>query len=87
MMHNFCQIFYKIIEKHFTYDKTKKGNDHYHAYDLNDMKSFTERLNEMRKLFLEIVLNLKISLNQEKAIKNVIYHFIIFKKFKVWRSN
>lgn len=31
-----------IIEKHFTYDKTLAGNDHYHAMDKNDIKKFRE---------------------------------------------
>jgi N-acetylneuraminate synthase len=30
-----------VIEKHFTYDKTLKGNDHYHAMDLIDLERFT----------------------------------------------
>ena len=29
-----------IIEKHFTYDKTLQGNDHYHAFDKLDLKKF-----------------------------------------------
>jgi N-acetylneuraminate synthase len=29
-----------IIEKHFTFDKSLPGNDHYHAMDKNDLKSF-----------------------------------------------
>ena len=35
----------KIIEKHFTNDKTLPGNDHYHAMDINDLKKFNENLN------------------------------------------
>ena len=31
-----------IIEKHFTYDKSLPGNDHYHAMDINDLKRFIE---------------------------------------------
>lgn len=31
-----------IIEKHFTLDKTLKGNDHYHAMDPNDAKKILE---------------------------------------------
>ena len=27
-----------VIEKHFTYDKKKKGNDHYHSMDYEDLK-------------------------------------------------
>ena len=34
-----------IIEKHFTHDKTLKGNDHYHAMDKEDLKSFKNNLN------------------------------------------
>lgn len=30
----------KIIEKHFTFDKTLPGNDHYHAMDRDDLKLF-----------------------------------------------
>ena len=33
-----------IIEKHFTHDKTLKGNDHYHAMDKEDLKYFRENL-------------------------------------------
>jgi len=33
-----------IIEKHFTHDKTLKGNDHYHAMDKEDLKHFRENL-------------------------------------------
>jgi len=28
-----------VVEKHFTLDKTQKGNDHYHAYDEEDVRS------------------------------------------------
>ena len=33
-----------IIEKHFTHDKTLKGNDHYHAMDKEDLKLFRTNL-------------------------------------------
>lgn len=29
-----------VIEKHFTLDKTLKGNDHYHAMDLEDARNY-----------------------------------------------
>lgn len=29
-----------VLEKHFTHDKTLPGNDHYHAMDVTDLKSF-----------------------------------------------
>lgn len=34
----------KIIEKHFTDNKLKKGNDHYHSMDKNDLKIFFKNL-------------------------------------------
>lgn len=34
----------KILEKHFTFDKTLPGNDHYHAMDKNDLKCFRSNL-------------------------------------------
>lgn len=40
----------KVIEKHFTHDKTLPGNDHYHAMDVDDLRRFlaaVERLDAM----------------------------------------
>ena len=34
----------RIIEKHFTHDKTLPGNDHYHAMDKEDLKRFQARM-------------------------------------------
>jgi N-acetylneuraminate synthase len=39
-----------VIEKHFTDDKTKSGNDHYHAMDAADLSAFTARLALYRTL-------------------------------------
>ena len=36
-----------VIEKHFTYDKTLRGNDHYHAMDKNDLKRFIELIDKI----------------------------------------
>ena len=35
----------RVLEKHFTHDKSLPGNDHYHAMDKNDLRHFFERLN------------------------------------------
>ena len=40
----------KIIEKHFTDNKLKKGNDHYHSMDKNDLKIFFKNLKKIRNL-------------------------------------
>ena len=38
----------RVIEKHFTHDKTLPGNDHYHAMDVEDLRVFRRQLNFIR---------------------------------------
>ena len=40
----------KVIEKHFTLDKTLKGNDHYHSMDPTDLKKFIGHLKLLEKI-------------------------------------
>jgi N-acetylneuraminate synthase len=40
----------RIIEKHFTHDKSLPGNDHYHAMNCADLKRYYEHLNYIRDL-------------------------------------
>jgi len=40
----------RVIEKHFTHDKTLPGNDHYHAMDVRDLKRYQERLDQLFKI-------------------------------------
>ena len=42
-----------IIEKHFTFDKNLKGNDHYHSMDKKDLKLFNANLDALMKLLGE----------------------------------
>jgi N-acetylneuraminate synthase len=37
----------KVLEKHFTHDKTLPGNDHYHAMDFRDMQVFNNRMDAL----------------------------------------
>lgn len=39
-----------VIEKHFTFDKTLPGNDHYHSCDLNDLKLYQEKVLNLEKI-------------------------------------
>jgi sialic acid synthase SpsE len=39
-----------ILEKHFTYDKSLPGNDHYHAMDKEDLKLFRNNLDRIFEL-------------------------------------
>jgi len=41
----------EIIEKHYTYDKSLTGNDHYHSFDCEDLKKF---INWYNNFFLKI---------------------------------
>lgn len=37
----------RVIEKHFTHDKSLPGNDHYHAMDVGDLKRFLANVNRL----------------------------------------
>lgn len=52
----------KILEKHFTYDKSLPGNDHYHSMDKKDLKRFMERIEYLSKVLGEYE---KVPLQQE----------------------
>jgi N-acetylneuraminate synthase len=57
-----------ILEKHFTFDKSLPGNDHYHAMDKEDLKKFVKNIGNIHKTLgsYEVV-----ALETEaKAIKN-----------------
>lgn len=38
----------RVIEKHFTHDKTLPGNDHYHAMDKEDLKKIMQELDNIK---------------------------------------
>lgn len=40
----------RILEKHFTHDKTLPGNDHYHAMDVHELAAFTRQMAKIRTL-------------------------------------
>jgi len=40
----------RILEKHFTHEKTLPGNDHYHAMDKYDLEKFNSRLQSIQQL-------------------------------------
>ena len=43
----------KVIEKHFTFNKSLKGNDHYHSMDFKDLKTFVENLDLLERILGE----------------------------------
>lgn len=40
-----------VIEKHFTLDKSLPGNDHYHAMDPADLRTFLNQMERVRELY------------------------------------
>lgn len=40
----------RILEKHFTHDKTLPGNDHYHAMDRHDLSGFVKAMRRIRAM-------------------------------------
>lgn len=71
----------KIIEKHFTFDKKLKGNDHYHSMDIKDLRRFNKNLkrlqsvlgNQKEKKFLQ---------SEKKSRKNARRSIVVIKDLK-----
>jgi N-acetylneuraminate synthase len=40
----------RLLEKHFTFDKTRPGNDHYHAMDAADLRTAMAELRVLQAL-------------------------------------
>jgi N-acetylneuraminate synthase len=69
-----------ILEKHFTFDKSLPGNDHYHAMDKDDLKYFFK---DMERAFMLIGDFKKKPLrSEEEAIKNARRSLVAKKKIK-----
>jgi N-acetylneuraminate synthase len=67
-----------IIEKHFTYDKTLQGNDHYHAMDKEDLKLFRKNL----KMVFEILGEFKVkALEDEELARKNARRSLVAKRF------
>jgi len=58
----------RILEKHFTHDKSLPGNDHYHAMDKADLKRFW--LNMERALAIVGPLQIRSFASEEPARRN-----------------
>jgi len=69
----------KVIEKHFTFNKKKRGNDHYHSMDYKDLLIFTKRI----RLINTLLGNNKIKkpIPEEKKSRKNARRSIVVKKF------
>ena len=70
-----------IIEKHFTDDKTQKGNDHYHSMDVNDLKIFKRNVNYVREMMGNNLTKQPIA-NETISRENARRSIVINKKLK-----
>ena len=58
----------RVIEKHFTHDKSLQGNDHYHALDLEDLSALSRRLEQLDYLLGEAATFEDVVASQSAAI-------------------
>ncbi len=59
----------RVLEKHFTHDKSLQGNDHYHAMDVKDLKNFKKRLRNIQEILGPEIRKRPIS-TEQISIKN-----------------
>lgn len=82
-----------VLEKHFTHDKTLPGNDHYHAMDKVDLKSFVDKMSKVYELLgsqIKAPLETEaISRNNARrslvSIKEIVKGEIITKEHLTWK--
>jgi len=58
-----------VIEKHFTLNKELKGNDHYHAADCEDLKTFISKIKFLQKIYGNETINWSLPC-EERAVRN-----------------
>ena len=78
-----------IIEKHFTLDKTLTGNDHYHAMDVEDVKTFNENIELINKIKGKKVKQPLVceSLSRKEARRSIVASKDIKKGEEITRDN
>ena len=76
----------QIIEKHFTHNKKLKGNDHYHAMDLNDLRNFLKVMERKKVLSGSVKKKLTNEYKSIKYARRAIYAKRDIKKSKIITS-
>jgi N-acetylneuraminate synthase len=67
----------RYFEKHFTDNKKKPGNDHFHSFDKKDLKLFFKKLSHVKKILGS---NKKYSLKSEKISRQNARRSIFYNK-------
>ena len=73
------QLGASVIEKHFTYDKSLEGNDHYHSMDCRDIMEFRVKEDFLDALLDEDFNNLE---SQSKAMINARRSIVVNRNLK-----
>ena len=83
------QLGARVIEKHFTYNKKLKGNDHYHAMDFKDAKRLYSQLIETKKIIGKKSKKefLKSEINSRKYARRSIVSKTYIKKGHIFTEN
>lgn len=68
----------RVIEKHFTLYKKKKGNDHYHSMDEKDLKILSQNLKRIKILIGS--LDKKVILKSEKKSRLFARRSLVYNK-------
>ena len=70
-----------VIEKHFTFDKKLKGNDHYHAMDYKDLITLNKNLDILEQIMgMKVKKPIESELNARKYARRSIVAKIDIKK-------
>ena len=80
ILHAASHLGARILEKHFTLDKTATGNDHYHAVDEHDLRRFTDELARFRQAYGDGVRDVS---GQSQAISNARRRVIALRELPV----
>ena len=79
----------RIFEKHFTINKRKKGNDHFHSFDKNDLKRFLKNIKNLDKILGSDKKNFIKSemISRKNARRSIFYKKDLRKNQKIGRND
>ena len=79
----------KIIEKHFTNNKSKPGNDHFHSFDKLDLIKFKKKLQDVNKILGEKKKNFLKSevISRKNARRSLFYNDNLKANHKMQKKN
>ena len=79
----------RIFEKHFTINKRKKGNDHFHSFDKKDLKKFFKNIKALDKILGSNKKNFIKSeiISRKNARRSIFYNKDLKKNKKIYKND